>query len=103
MVSVKASETAPRVAPNSACTTGSTTTTDHIPTLPTERDQQRQRKPDPCPTRVGRESVESVWIGGRVHGSNFVGSASGSSSIGAILGMQMWRSGVPAPLMAARR
>ena len=33
---VKASETAPRVAPNSACTTGSTTTTDHMPTLPIE-------------------------------------------------------------------
>ena len=36
MVSVKASDTAPRVAPNSACTTGSTTTTDHMPTLPIE-------------------------------------------------------------------
>ncbi len=36
MVSVKASDTAPRVAPNSGCTTGSTTTTDHIPTLPIE-------------------------------------------------------------------
>jgi hypothetical protein len=36
MVSVKASDTAPRVAPNSPCTTGSTTTTDHIPTLPIE-------------------------------------------------------------------
>ncbi len=36
MVSVKASEMAPRVAPNSACTTGSTTTTDHMPTLPIE-------------------------------------------------------------------
>ena len=34
MVSVKASDTAPRVAPNSACTTGSATTTDHMPTLP---------------------------------------------------------------------
>ena len=33
---VKASEAAPRVAANSACTTGSTTTTDHIPTLPIE-------------------------------------------------------------------
>jgi hypothetical protein len=36
MVSVKASDTAPRVAPNSAWTTGSTTTTDHMPTLPIE-------------------------------------------------------------------
>ena len=36
MARVKASETAPRVAPNSACTTGSTTTTDHMPTLPIE-------------------------------------------------------------------
>ena len=36
MVSVKASDTAPRVAPNSGCTTGSTTTTDHMPTLPSE-------------------------------------------------------------------
>ena len=29
-----ASETAPRVAANSACTTGITTTTDHMPTAP---------------------------------------------------------------------
>ena len=36
MVMVKASDTAPRVAANSACTTGSTTTTDHMPTLPIE-------------------------------------------------------------------
>jgi hypothetical protein len=33
---VAASETAPRVAANSACTTGITTTTDHIPTAPTD-------------------------------------------------------------------
>ncbi len=36
IVSVKASDTAPRVAANSACTTGSTTTTAHIPALPIE-------------------------------------------------------------------
>ena len=36
MVSVKASDMAPRVAPNSPCTIGSTTTTDHMPTLPIE-------------------------------------------------------------------
>ena len=36
MTKVKASEAAPRVAPNSACTTGSATTTDHMPTLPIE-------------------------------------------------------------------
>ena len=36
MAKVKASEAAPRVVSYSACTTGSTTTTDHIPTLPTE-------------------------------------------------------------------
>ena len=36
MVMVKASETPPRVAANSACTTGNTTTTDHMPTLPIE-------------------------------------------------------------------
>jgi len=34
MVQVKARDAAPRVAPKSACTTGMTTTTDHIPTLP---------------------------------------------------------------------
>ena len=33
---VKASEAVPRVAPNSVCTTGSATTTDHMPTLPSE-------------------------------------------------------------------
>ena len=35
-IMVAASETAPRVAANSCCTTGITTTTDHIPTAPTE-------------------------------------------------------------------
>jgi hypothetical protein len=34
-IAVAASETAPRVAANSACTTGMTTTTDHMPTAPT--------------------------------------------------------------------
>ena len=33
---VKASEAVPRLAPNSVCTTGSATTTDHMPTLPSE-------------------------------------------------------------------
>ena len=33
---VKASDAAPREALNSACTTGSATTTDHMPTLPIE-------------------------------------------------------------------
>ena len=35
-IMVAASETAPRVAANSACTTGITTTTDHMPTAPTD-------------------------------------------------------------------
>ena len=36
IVSVKASEAPPRLAPNSFCTAGSATTTDHIPTEPIE-------------------------------------------------------------------
>ena len=36
MTRVKASEAVPRLAPNSVCTTGSATTTDHMPTLPSE-------------------------------------------------------------------
>src|SRR3954451_17887875 len=36
MTMVKASEAVPREAPNSACTTGSATTTDHMTTLPSE-------------------------------------------------------------------
>jgi hypothetical protein len=35
-IMVAASETAPRLAANSACTIGMTTTTDHMPTAPTE-------------------------------------------------------------------
>ena len=35
MASVKGSEASARATPNSACTAGSTTGTDHIPTLPT--------------------------------------------------------------------
>src|SRR5947209_5686363 len=35
MVSVKGSEASARATPNSACTVGSTTGTDHMPTLPT--------------------------------------------------------------------
>ena len=51
MVRVKASDTAPRVAANSGCTTGSTTTTDHMPTLPIEPITHRKREPHPCLTR----------------------------------------------------
>src|ERR1700716_3178728 len=36
MIIVNASEAVPRLAPNSVCTTGSATTTDHMPTLPSE-------------------------------------------------------------------
>ena len=35
IASVKASDAAPREPPNSACTFGNATTTDHMPTLPT--------------------------------------------------------------------
>jgi hypothetical protein len=35
-IMVAANEIAPRVVANSCCTTGITTTTDHIPTAPTE-------------------------------------------------------------------
>ena len=53
MVRVKASETAPRVAPNSAWTTGITTTTDHMPTLPIEpistAPAQASPRPDASP------------------------------------------------------
>ena len=51
MVIVKASETAPRVAANSVCTTGSATTTDHMPTAPIEaisstRPSRTQARPE---------------------------------------------------------
>ena len=36
MIIVNASEAVPRLAANSVCTTGSATTTDHMPTLPSE-------------------------------------------------------------------
>ena len=51
MVMVKASDTAPRVAANSACTVGSTTTTVHMPTAPIEaitsaRQSRTQARPE---------------------------------------------------------
>ena len=66
MVRVKASETAPRVAPNSACTTGSTTTTDHMPTLPIEPISTAKRKPHPRLTRVGDEGGRICRMDSRV-------------------------------------
>ena len=96
MVSVKASDAAPREAANSVCTTGSTTTTDHMPTLPIEPITTASGKPHPCLTEVrGEEGRIFGDRRGRARPQLRRPSASGSSNNGAILGMQMHRNRIP--------
>src|SRR5450631_1693922 len=78
MVRVKASETAPRVAPNSGCTTGNTTTTDHIPTLPIEPSNSASASRTQACRESGTNAAESLDESeGACTGSNFVGSGAG--------------------------
>src|SRR4051795_5454446 len=74
MVRVNASDTAPREAPNSACTPDITTTTDHMPTPPIDAIASAS----PSLTHARRESgvkrLESLWSEGAGTGGNFVGS-----------------------------
>src|SRR5882757_8585544 len=78
MVSVKASDTAPRVAPNSGCTTGNTTTTDHIPTLPIEPISSASASRTHAWRESGVNAVESLDESeGACTGGNFVGSGLG--------------------------
>jgi hypothetical protein len=74
MTMVKASDAVPRLAPNSVWTTGSATTTDHMPTLPSEPMNHGHGKPDPRPARIGNEQVGiSGEIRRNIHGGrNFV-------------------------------
>ena len=90
MVSVKASDTAPRVAPNSAWTNRQHHHDRPHADAADRADQKRQRKPHPGLTRVGGEERRiSGWIGGSVHGRNFVARGPGVNRHGAIMGMQM--------------
>ena len=90
MTRVKASETAPRVAPNSACTTGSTTTTDHIPTLPIEPISTASASRTHAWREVGDEGGGIFgWIEGACTGRNFVGRGSRVKRRDEMLGMQM--------------
>jgi hypothetical protein len=60
MASVKAIETAPREVANSACTAGSVTTTDHIPTPPTEEMARASARRTHARWESGMNWVESV-------------------------------------------
>ena len=89
-IMVAASETAPRLAANSCCTTGITTTTDHIPTAPTE------------PISTASASRSQAWRESGVNGGESLAGWEGACTAatssprgvrvkphGAILGMQM--------------
>src|ERR1700692_4055127 len=90
MVSVKASDTAPRVAPNSPCTTGSTTTTDHMPTLPIEPITSASASLTQAWPEAGTNGGEALEeSGGPCTGGNFLGCSLRVKQHGAILGMQM--------------
>jgi hypothetical protein len=92
MVSVKASDTAPRVAPNSGCTTGSTTTTDHIPTLPIEPIKTASASRTHAWRESGMKAAESRCESeGACTAATFVAPGCGVKPHGAILGMQMHR------------
>ena len=47
IVSVNGSDASPRAMPKSACTAGSATTNDHMPTLPMVPSSKRHGKPHP--------------------------------------------------------
>ena len=61
MARVKGSDASARATPNSACTAGSTTGTDHMPTLPmvpstTAAASRHQAKGDSTPTSIVTEA-----------------------------------------------
>ena len=88
---VKASEAVPRLAANSLCTTGSATTTDHMPTLPSEpistatASRIHARRKSGMNMSEDRESSEEMTTAHAISGANRLT----SSHIAAILGMQM--------------
>ena len=71
MVSVKASDASPRVAPNSACTTGSTTTTDHMPTDPIDPIASASASRTHARRESGVKWCESLTSEGACTGRNF--------------------------------
>ena len=88
-IMVAASDTAPRVAANSCCTTGITTTTDHIPTAPTEAISTASASRSHAWRESGVKAGESVWaevVRARAATSP---PAAPVKPHGAILGMQM--------------
>ena len=71
---VNASEAVPRFAANSVCTTGSATTTDHIPTLPSEPISTATASRSHARREVGNEQVGiSGEFGTNGHGARNFG------------------------------
>ena len=105
MIRVKASETAPRVAPNSACTTGSTTTTDHMPTLPIEPISTASASRTQAWREVGDEGGGIYgWIRrARARAQLRRPRLPGQATCDAILGMQMRCNRTPCPGRDAAR
>src|ERR1700739_4801487 len=77
---VKASEAVPREAANSACTTGSATTTDHMPTLPSEPIRTATAKRVHAGRESGTNKVESGLRGEAIFTAAATSLASGSRS-----------------------
>src|ERR1700722_16974696 len=80
MTMVKASEAVPREAANSVCTIGSATTTDHMPTLPSEPIRTATAKRVHARRESGTNTVESRLRGEAISTAAATSSAAGFRS-----------------------
>ena len=77
IVSVNGSDAAARATPNSACTIGSATTTDHMPTPPTVDTSMVAPRRSHAWRKVGARLIRSFRCGESLHRATFT--AAGSS------------------------
>src|ERR1700722_9867842 len=93
ITNVKASEAVPRATPNSAWTVGSATTTDHMPTLPSEPISTATASRVHARRESGTNGNECrlSWAAISTAGATWSAAPSRSTHNGAILGMQMHR------------
>ena len=76
IVSVNGSDASARATPNSACTAGSATTTDHMPTPPTvETSMVAPRRSHAC-AESGSKFVDRFWCRERFHRATFTAATS---------------------------
>src|SRR5438105_11140693 len=96
MIIVNASEAVPRLAANSVCTTGRATTTDHMPTLPSEPISTATASRAHARRESGTKAAGSLDGFARpCTGGKFVGRGAAVKRRDEILGMQMRRGPCP--------